>query len=251
MEMPLEWARFTAHETCAPREFLKEETMFKKTMIGAILAASVCCSALVTAQDRPDDVGASHEAAVQRVLPGARVTMMAFNQGVSKISRVRVATSGATFEARANDFLARHAAAMGLDAQSLRAVRTEAAAGRTVVSYRQMHGELPIIDRSLSVMMTAEGDVVRVQSDLVPLGDVVQGPVEAATASAIATSALWGDVPFAALNAERVVVSLENGRAMVVWAVHVPLRALVDHMVVLVDSRDGQIIEVRNRTILN
>ncbi len=226
--------------------------MFKSKVIGLVAAASLCAvSTQAGAQDAPGAEQATYQDSIQRVLPGARVTMMDFGQAVAKISRIRVSTSGQTPEARANDFLSRHASLMGLDANALQAVRTDVAAGRTVVSYRQMHGEFVVIDRNLTVTMDDAGDVLRVQSDLIPLSQVVRGPVEREVASALATTALWGEMPYAALNAEQVVVSLEDGSAFVAWAVHVPLRPLVDHMVVLVDSRDGQIIEARNRTIIN
>lgn len=224
------------------------------TLISLFLASALALLAgQAMAQQQPAPEPPAALSRLLRTHPGARLSAPPLGEGVASLSRVRIATSGEGAVARADDFLARWGEALSLDASTLRAARHDEVAGRSVVIYQQYVGEMRVLDRTLSVSLDGEGNVVRVQSDLLAMRgeSPVRGALSAEAASAIALQALWGDAFSALLPAERAVLVMPTGKAVVVWRVRVPLRPLVDDMVVLVDSRDGRILEQRNHTIFD
>lgn len=181
-------------------------------------------------------------------LPGARITVQPGGSALRMLARVQIATQGATPEARAADFLQSWGMALGLEPHTLTLEAIEGIADRRVASYSQHLDGVPVIDRAMTISMDGQGRVVRVQSDLTPIRQVWRGPLSEQTAAAIATQLVWGDVPLTHLHARPAIVAQPDRSGVLVWVVHVPMRHVLDQVVVLIDSRDGAVIELRNRT---
>ena len=195
--------------------------------------------------------GHSPELRVAQLLatqPRARVSWQPFARRPAQISGLELTVPGTTPEAGSAAFLKTWQGLLELPFESLRYARTTHAKDRHGVRYEQTWKGLKVLDRSVVVSIDDRGRVRSLASDLLPLGTPVEGPVGEAQAGASAIAAIHGlHAPLTLrFSAERVVLA-EPGLALIVWRVRVPRRPLADNLVVLVDSRDGEVIHIQNR----
>ena len=184
--------------------------------------------------------------ALQRQQPNARVHWRPFKLAPALITGLDVPAAGETAREQADDFLSTWSRALGLSPAELQFSRVVHSKDRHGVRYQQMHGALRVTGRYVVVTVSDAGHVLAVSSDAIPFSDVKRGDLGPEQASRAAFEGVHGDASEgdSTLPAEAVVLAEATG-AVLAWRVLVPQRGTLEHLVVLVDSRDGQVLRTQ------
>ncbi|MEY3015565.1 MAG: hypothetical protein RIT45_4300 [Pseudomonadota bacterium] len=147
--------------------------------------------------------------------------------------------------ARARGFLLAHPALVGGAVDALAALPVSRSARRTVVRFEARPGDVPLLDRTLSVTLDAEGRVLHFVSDLPPLAAVPAGSVaaDAATAAARAVPRLGR----ALLSTPTPALWQPAGRMLRVWRIDAVVVAGASHLRVLVDAATGEVVHLEEQ----
>ena len=132
----------------------------------------------------------------------------------------------------------------------LRLLAVERSRLREVVRFQQVWRDLEVLDRIVAVTLDHSGEVLTVTSDAVAVSPVKRGPMSATQAADRAVRAVvkvraGAPLPKLASGAREVVFAGMGG-ARHAWAVRVVRSRGSEHLRVLVDANDGQILQVRN-----
>lgn len=117
-----------------------------------------------------------------------------------------------------------------------------AGSGGHIVRLRQTHAGLPVIDATIVVRLGANGEVLRVSSNAVPVSDLDLEPViSRAEAGRIARAAVPLLLPEADTTQARLAIQrIPGGR--LVWQVYVPTVLPIHTIHALVDAKTGELI---------
>lgn len=194
-------------------------------------------AALVVALCSPPTPAQAAVARLQAHQPQVRVVWR--GEGPSLITGLRLPTQGAEPLARAADFLVNHGALLGAAQWRPEAVTRQGA--RAVVRLSQQHGGHPVLDRSATLTLDADGAVIAVHGARPPLAEVAQATIDAARAVHLATTAVVGHpAPAVAAKATARPVVLAQGAY---GAQGYEVRVL--DRVVRVDAAAGQVVGVQ------
>jgi Zn-dependent metalloprotease len=151
---------------------------------------------------------------------------------------------GATPQARAESWVAANAALFGLTAADLRVAGTSAYRGRTTVTFQQVHEGVVVHQRTLVVVVDAQGLIQRVVNSTLPIIDLRRATDVDANAVAASRFDAEAKVSKAEHN-KRVIVATRTGafEAAVVKVAPSPDRLQV--LEVLVDLSSGDIASLR------
>jgi Zn-dependent metalloprotease len=162
----------------------------------------------------------------------------------SMILGLYAAAEGETAQAKAESWVAEHAALFGLRADELVLAGTSSFRGRTTVTFQQVHGQLPVHQRTMVVVVDEQGLIQRVVNGTLP----VIGLKRAADVDAHAIAAARFD-PRARVSPQaahkRVVMATPAGayEAAIVQVAPSPERLQV--LEVVVDLNAGEITSLR------
>jgi len=197
-------------------------------------------------------------AELHRAAPRAEATWDADKPGAALVTGLHVATPPGTPRQRAQAFLASHADLLGVPASELRFLELKTTRNRTVARFSQLCpvglGALPVYNRFVTVAMDPGGTVLTLSSDVLPVTPFQRGTLSAERARDAAVRGVFGTRPEAptpqaqASQAHETVVAMP-GRALHAYVVEVVRTPLADHRLVLVDARDGTLLEQHNTVL--
>lgn len=214
----------------------------KTTLIALTLGGALLSSPL-TAQTIPTQAANPALKALLNSSPAASVNQQA--HGALLITGLGVQANGQDTAARAQDVLARYGAAFGVEASQLRLAQVRAAAGQEVALFEQVHGQIKVVDRSLSLTFDAQGKLLTVNHNIASIKAALPAQLDAQAAGAIALKHLHGDrveVPLATSANKLIVAPVDGGQAFEAWLIALPptLKALQPR--VMVHGTTGQVI---------
>ena len=189
--------------------------------------------------------------AMQHDTPQMNIVWQMGDRWPAMITGMNIATDGDDPQSQALDFVARWSNLIGLSPGSLVPVKTRSMTGRSSVQLQQMHDGLPVIGRYVVITLDDAGVVRAVASDAIPFERALAGDITEAQAQRAAVTAVLGEgtgVEASSSPIQRVIVA-DPGLAVVAWKVGVPGPTPLDAKVVLVDSRDGRILQVRSNVM--
>ncbi len=201
-----------------------------------LFAGAMLAAALLT----PAAAVAGPDAALGRLTasqPDLRVVWR--DGGPSLLTGLRVPTQGTTPMARVSHFLGAHAAL--LNGAELVPEAVVSRGRRTVVRLTQQHGGRPVLDRSATITLDAEGQVTAVHNPTRALVEVAPARIDAAQARALAVEAVLGrPAPAVAAKATARAVVLARGDVGVA-----AFEVRVLDRVVRVDAAAGEVLGVQ------
>ncbi|MGM0575001.1 MAG: hypothetical protein ACQEXJ_04635 [Myxococcota bacterium] len=218
--------------------------------LAALLTMAAASAHAASRQELRRDAEAAFETLKQR-RPSARAVWRAERPAPAVVTGLREATEGDSPRLRAEAFVERARALLGVTPGRIAHRGTRSMKGRTVVRWAQRHEGLPVLDRELTITLDDAGRVLRVVNDTVPVGEVPAARVDedAARRTAVEAAGLdprtLGEEALSRVPAEQAVVANPTG-ARRVWVVSVVARPLSRHLRVLVDATSGDVVEVRN-----
>lgn len=193
-------------------------------------------------------------AALLTASPGAKAQWQPDGQTIKLVTGLDVATEGNTAEARAAGFLAQWGQALGITG-GVQVLKASQMRGQASVQFRLVYEGLPVYGRSLTVTLNDAGRVRAVSSDAVKFGPLLQGDLSEGDAKAFAVKVLYRDLlpegenpQMSNVSARRVVVA-DGLETVAAWHVQVPSLPLLTPVDVLIDSRDGRALLVRDIVI--
>ncbi len=181
--------------------------------------------------------------------PELRAVRRAGSPVPTVLTGLAVPTEGADAHARVAGFLARHQGIFGGAELVADTIRTRP--GRTLVSLNQTHAGLPVLDRGVTLVLDADGRVVRISGDVRPVTRLERATIDPATAREIAVrhatgASLAEPLPDVPTSIERGIVAV-GGHGVEVFEVEVVRQPLAEHFVVRIDAHAGRVLSVRNR----
>jgi Zn-dependent metalloprotease len=225
------------------------------TRAGIVLALAMGAPAVAGAQDAPALGGEAQSALAELTQANPTARVVARSGAVTALTGLAVEAAGQTARERAEDFVGRYAAVFGVTPGELRYASTQERRGRQTVRFTQVHGDLTVEGRALTLAFDAQGRVRRVSSDLADVRELARGPVSADAAVAAATESVHG-APEARLSptAPELVVLATDGAAssgVVAWKVPVVGTPMTGHVFVFVDTRDARVLAVTPTAIID
>jgi Zn-dependent metalloprotease len=164
------------------------------------------------------------------------------------IRNLATPTSGSTAEARARDFLRRHAALFDGSKSELRLVDLQTSRSRTVVRFQQHHRGLPVFGAIATVGLDSAGRVRAVSSAIEPLSlPAVQPRISAQAAVRSACRTVRSSAVRAVQS--RLGILVEPGVSRLVYRVVLPLGVDPRGRLHLVDAVSGAYIGWRRGVI--
>lgn len=222
--------------------------MHRPTLLSLVAGAALLAVPFSAHADpRPEEARAQAQeafASLQQEHPSARALWQVGLTGPSQVLRLRAGTEGATAEARARSFLARHEGLFGLVAEDLRFVGTSEAAGRVQVRFEQVHGGLVVHQRGLTVTLDEQGRVRSLANNTFPVASVRSATRSLEDARALALAQVSGADDLRVPEAARLKKVIVAGPDGAFEAVPVPVAregGSFDLVEVLVDAHDGSI----------
>jgi len=181
------------------------------------------------------------------------VSALAEGRGQPRLTRgLRAPTAGATDEARARGFLARHPSLAGGARLELRLQAVQALRELRVVRFQQLHGGLPVFGATVTVTLDREGNVRAVSSEAsAPTGlPALQPRLGAlqATAAALARVAPGAHTLPEAGRAQLGI--LDEGAARLVYRVTLPLTVDPRGRFHLIDAATGRYLGWRRGVLM-
>ncbi len=232
---------------------------FHSRLLG-LLSASLLLSAL-PAFAGPSPNGAIHQRALQAFhalharSPHAEAEWQARQPGIHMLLGLDEPLLGDTTAQRGERFLRANEALLGVSAGQLRPLAPTVSNQRTVLRYQQiarMGGqELRVLDAEVTLTFdNANGHLLRVLSEAVPVQQLAAGVVTREQAAAKASQSAAGATFARALPAaaEQAVIVGHRG-ARLVWVVHVPGASLQDLRTLAVDAVTGDVTRLPNRVL--
>lgn len=161
---------------------------------------------------------------------------------------VEIPTEGATPTARVEGFVQRHRALFAGAELAVSSVSERR--GRVVARLVQRHDGLEVLDRTATVTLDADGDVVRFNGAVATIDRVDRATIDEDAARALAIRAVTktpADAPLPELHTriERGVVVVGT-RGTEVFEVELSRQPMREHLVVRVDAHRGRVIGMRN-----
>lgn len=206
-----------------------------------VFAAPAVASPTPDVRAALDTLAVEHPTLDTTFRPGARVPVA--------LTGVEIPTVGATPTARVEGFVRAHRALFGGAELAVGAVSERR--GRTVARLVQRHEGLAVLDRTATVTLDAEGDVVRFTGAVATIERVDRATIDEATARALAIRAVTkapADAPLPEMHtriARGLVVVGTRGTE--VFEVEMSRQPMREHLVVRVDAHRGRVIGLRNR----
>jgi hypothetical protein len=189
--------------------------------------------------------------ALQTRFPDADVSWRDGQAGPEVVTGLHIQIPGATTPQQAAEtFLREHQDLLGIPARDLKPMGQSRSRDRVVVRFSQQVqtavGVLPVLDRYVTVTLDAQGRILTLASDAMPVRPFTLGRVaepEARTAAVRAALGLHPDQPLPVVQTvQGQVVVAHPGRALHAWAVDVTVTPRVDRRLVLVDAVTGLVV---------
>ena len=224
----------------------KPSTALTLCALGALLGVALATPARAQTTPRPEPA----QAALTQLLsahPQARYIPPSVEGGPALLVGLAEPTQGQDAAARALDFIQRRASALRISADQLRVAQVRQAAGQQVVLFEQVHGQLPVLGRHMAVTLDAQGKVLTVTHNVLPIQVALKGQVSAQEASAIAQRHVHGDaleVPLAT-GYTRVILA-QPGQIVEAWEIALPMTPTLLQPRVLISTLDGAVLSTRD-----
>ena len=197
-------------------------------------------------------------AALHRESPRADATWDADKPGAALVTGLSTPTIAGTPRQRAEAFLQAHADLLAVAATELRYVDQKQTRNRTVARFTQLCpiglGGLPVYNRFVTVAMDNDGRVLTISSDVLPVAPFQRGTLTEAQARDAAVRAVFGTrpedkTPVAQVSQAHATVLATAGKSVHAFVVEVVRTPLQDVRLVLVDARDGHLLEQHNTVL--
>lgn len=170
--------------------------------------------------------------------------------GPQMVTGLAASPAGKDDDARARSFLARWETLFGVSPAMLRSFEVQKTRLRSVARFGQVHDGLEVLDRFVALTFDLNGTLLTVASDAVAVDPVKRGTMSLSEAAERAIRAVTGvrsDKPAPKLRASgREVILAGYGGARHAWAVRVVRTLGREHLRVVVDARNGKILQTRN-----
>lgn len=188
---------------------------------------------------------------LQARYPGADASWKDGQAGPEVVTGLRVQVPGATSPQQAAEtFLREHADLLGIPAKDLKPLGQSRLTDRVVVRFSQQvqtaAGVLPVLDRYVTVTLDAQGTILTLASDAMPVRRFALGhttEADARTAAIRAALELKPQQPLPVVQtAQAQVVVAHPGKSLHAWAIQVTVTPRVDRRLLLVDAVTGQVV---------
>lgn len=186
-------------------------------------------------------------AALEAAYPRARALWDGDRPTPKVVTGLEIEVEGETPEERAGAFLQVQGALIGAPVVGVKHVETaKDAKGRTDVTFTQVHGDVPVLGRTLVVTMDMWGTVLTLTNETRPLGEVPAATIDVAAAKRAALKA--AGLPEGALDlaAASEAIRVENEQPKRVWVVTVSKKDAASDLQVVVDAHSGAVVDKKD-----